>query len=270
MSGRETEISDSTILSNLYNSSQNEEKADDEDVIVTGFIAGNRYLSIPEQQNNAQIIYSYFRSLGWTKNAICGMLGNIQSESTINPQIYEGLKLPGPNQNITWGYGLTQWTPATKLFYWAYENNLNYFEGLTQMKRIEYERQSTENRYAMSNFKQWLNYPTAVDGAGKKYCTYTFYDFSKSLKSVNELAYDFMMHYENPSAANKKKTLATRQAQARYWFSFFTGETSAPYAPVPPQSLPYFVIYSSHAPDDNQHRLPIYQLIRGKRKEGEL
>ena len=52
---------------------------------------GNTYdssnaLTTTRQQVNAQYIWNYLRNEGWTKNAVAGMLGNMQSESSINPR----------------------------------------------------------------------------------------------------------------------------------------------------------------------------------------
>ena len=62
----------------------------------------------------------YLRAKGWTKNAVCGMLGNMQSESTISPGRWQD----GDAGNMNLGVGLTQWTKATKLYDWAAKNNL--------------------------------------------------------------------------------------------------------------------------------------------------
>lgn len=44
--------------------------------------------SLNEEQMkiNATYIYNYLIAKGWSINAICGMLGNMQSESSINPR----------------------------------------------------------------------------------------------------------------------------------------------------------------------------------------
>lgn len=52
-----------------------------------GVTSGNFYLNMPQMTENAKHIMSYLLDKGWTKNAICGMLGNMQTESTINPGI---------------------------------------------------------------------------------------------------------------------------------------------------------------------------------------
>lgn len=52
---------------------------------------GNTYdssnpLNMEQMKLNATYIANALRQRGWTLNAICGMLGNMQSESTINPR----------------------------------------------------------------------------------------------------------------------------------------------------------------------------------------
>ena len=77
--------------------------------------SGNRYLSLEEMTVNANYIYSYFSSRGWTKESISAMLGNMQRESTINPGIWQNLD----EGNTSLGFGLVQWTPATNYFDWC-------------------------------------------------------------------------------------------------------------------------------------------------------
>lgn len=52
---------------------------------------GNTYnssnaLTTAQMQLNATYIWNALSSQGWTLNAVCGMLGNMQSESSINPR----------------------------------------------------------------------------------------------------------------------------------------------------------------------------------------
>ena len=48
-------------------------------------IISNAYLSQPQMTDNAQYIADYLYARGWTQNAIAGILGNMQRESTMNP-----------------------------------------------------------------------------------------------------------------------------------------------------------------------------------------
>ena len=43
-------------------------------------------MDLEKMQVNATYLYGYLTQKGWTVNAICGMLGNMQSESAINPR----------------------------------------------------------------------------------------------------------------------------------------------------------------------------------------
>ena len=95
------------------------------------WITGNRYLSMTEMQNNADIMYSFFTDHGWTVNAIAAMFGNMQTESTLNPGIWQDL------DPFVGGYGLVQWTPYTNYSDWAgvgWQDN-----GQKEMERIIYE-----------------------------------------------------------------------------------------------------------------------------------
>lgn len=52
---------------------------------------GNTYdssqaLTQSQMEVNATYIWAYLRQQGWTMNAVAGILGNMQSESSINPR----------------------------------------------------------------------------------------------------------------------------------------------------------------------------------------
>ena len=66
--------------------------------------ARNDYQTESQMKVNAQYILNYLRAKGWTKNAVCGMLGNMQSESTISPGRWQD----GDAGNMNLGVGLTQ------------------------------------------------------------------------------------------------------------------------------------------------------------------
>lgn len=149
---------------------------------------------------NAQYILDYLGSRGWTKNAICGMLGNMQTESTINPGIWQGLQ----TGNMSGGYGLVQWTPATKLIDWANSQSLDYTEMDTQLERIRYEVEQNI---------QWIH------------DTMTFYEFTQSNDSPYNLGMLFLQHYERPADPNQP----IRGDQAEYWFSTLDGGSSGGY-----------------------------------------
>lgn len=146
---------------------------------------------------NAQYILDFFTGKGWTKNAICGMLGNMQSESSINFGIYEGLN----SSSSTNGFGLVQWTPNTKYFDWASSNGYAGDHVNGELNRILWE---------VANHQQWIStssYPMS------------FSEFTQSTDTPENLAQAFIHNYERPANPNQPQ----RSTQARYWFDNLTG-----------------------------------------------
>lgn len=181
-------------------------------MIVT---SANRYLTRAEMEGNAEFIFSVFHhGNGWTMNAVCAMLGNMESESGINPGIYENLD----STSTTNGFGLVQWTPNTKYKEWADANGYgsNYGDIVGQVARIKYE---------VENGLQWI--PTS------KY-NLTFTDFTQSNRSVEELAQAFMYNYERPANLDHPE----RSTQARAWYNYFINAGETPEPPPAAQNKP--------------------------------
>ena len=166
------------------------------------WITGNRYLSMSEMQNNADIMYAFFTKKGWTVNAISAMFGNMQTESTLNPGICENL------DPFVGGYGLVQWTPYTHYSEWAgdgWQDN-----GQKEMERIQYE---------LENHLQWIStslYPM------------TFREFSQSDKPPAYLAQAFLYNYERPAV----KPQPARSKQAEYWYEYLAGHPPVKQIPI--------------------------------------
>lgn len=160
---------------------------------MSDWITGNRYLSQSEMENNAELLTIQFLKWGWTKNAIAAMLGNMQSESSINPGIWESL------QPFEGGYGLVQWTPYTNYSEWAgpgWEDN-----GPRECERIQWE---------MAHGEQWIatsDYPMS------------FLEFATSTADPGYLAQAFLRNYERPKDPNQP----WRSTQAEAWFEFIGG-----------------------------------------------
>ena len=159
--------------------------------------SSNSYLSTAQMTDNAQYILDYLLDKGWTKNAICGMLGNMQRESTINPGIWQNLD----ERNTSLGFGLVQWTPASKYISWCESNGLVFSEMDSNLKRILWELENNEQYYATDSYPE------------------TFSEFTKSTKSVTYLASAFLHNYERAGVAAETE----RQENAQYWFQNLTG-----------------------------------------------
>lgn len=159
----------------------------------------NAFLTQDQMAVNAQDILDFFLGQGWTKNSICGMLGNMQSESSINYGIYESLD----SSSSTNGFGLVQWTPNTNYFNWANANGYANDHVNGEKHRILYE---------LNNGLQWYStssYPM------------TFLQFSQSTDTPENLAYAWLYNYERPASLNQP----ARQTQARYWYDNLTGSS---------------------------------------------
>lgn len=167
------------------------------------WVKGNRYLSKSEMQNNAKIIYSYLSSKGWSLNAIAGMLGNMQSESTINPAIWQSLiegSLGGG------GFGLVQWTPWTNFTNWADDNGYEWTDGTAQLKWID---------EVTVSFGQWIATSTY---------NLSFAEFKKSTQSVEWLASAFLKNFERAGV----EVEAERRSHAVEWYDYLISYAFTP------------------------------------------
>lgn len=178
------------------------------------WISGNRYLSQSEMENNALLVCGELSRRGWSINAIAGLLGNMESESTINPGIWQSLN----SGNMSGGFGLVQWTPATNFTNWADSNGYSSTDGYAQLKWID---------EVTTSFGQWIptdSYPI------------TFEQFKTSTETPEHLASAFLKNFERAGVEVEEE----RRTQARKWFNFLEGsETpSDPEIPSIPSKKP--------------------------------
>lgn len=211
-----------------------------------------------EQENNANIIRSFFINEGWTIEAICGMIGCMQGESTINPAFIQDTnryRLPNsaadltdvPNSvmkhffkeyyavtNKAFGVGLVQWDGYSevtiggvteqqqKLVAYGIRNNIIWYDGWTQLYRIRGE-QAWDVSHGSTSFFQ----PVRYSGV-----TYTFANYPYSTATPETLAEAWTSGYERNAGG-----VGFRGQNARYWYDWFTGP-NAP-ALIDPQ---YFLL----------------------------
>lgn len=174
------------------------------------WVTGNRYLSQAEMENNAEIIYGYFNNQGWTLEAICGMLGNFQRESTINPGIWQNLMVAESN-----GYGLAQWTPSTNVTNWLRQQGYAIDDGTAQCEWIVTQTVPTG---------QWI--PTSQYGM-------SFAEYIVSTDSPETLAEAWCLNFERAGVS----AMEERRQYARRWYNYFEG-TTPPDPPDPPTPTP--------------------------------
>lgn len=153
------------------------------------WITRNGFLSDDEMKSNARLVWERLSEEGFSDNAIAGILGNMECESTINPGIWEGF------QPYIGGYGLVQWTPYEKYSDWAGEDWQN--NGDKECQRIAYE------------FREGIQYYSTVE------FPISASEFRSSSASPEELAGAWMYNYERPWSYDTEWYRAER---ARYWY----------------------------------------------------
>jgi len=164
----------------------------------------SEYFDDAKMQNNAACLYQFFYAKGWTINAVAALCGNIQQESTFNPDLIE---IGGT------GHGLVQWTPPTDLYNvldWLYGNHTDWGDPNGQCEAIYAEYQKTIGEIPIITTpdfdKQW--YPTTA-------YPISWYDWAHSTDDPGELALAFQQNYERPAVIHPE-----RAEYARNWYNF--------------------------------------------------
>lgn len=160
-------------------------------------------LTTDEMKINALYLYKALNSYGWTLNAIAGILGNMQAESSINPGRWQ-------SDSVGWtsgGYGLVQWTPTTKYIDWCTS------QGYSDPSRMDYN--ISRLIYEVENAIQWY----ATDSYD-----FSFKQFTVSTKDCGTLAKAFLLNYERP-ADQSESVQNYRSSLANNWYSYLSGST---------------------------------------------
>lgn len=173
-------------------------------------------LNQSQMEVNATFIYGYLTAQGWSINAICGLLGNMQHESSLNPGRWEGNNVgTGP------GYGLTQWTPYTKYTNWATDLGYDYSTMDSNLERIIYELENNLQYYATTSYPE------------------SFREFTQSNQTPYYLACAFAWNYERSwivlyGTEEEKEALRQRRGgSANDWYRYLTGIDPPTPTPTP-------------------------------------
>lgn len=195
-------------------------------------IVGDAYsgaLTEEQQRVNAEYIYDRLSEEGWSKEAICGLFGNIENESGFNPGIWQDLN-EDKKPNI--GYGIVQITPATHFVNWMngrpidfkvknaqqLENEFSALDAMTvdnpkglldkQLEFFIYSCETTEDTC------RWI--PTTDHGST---CAMTYQEYISSNRSPEELALIFHGSFERSKDTEVMRQ--EREQAARDWYDYF-------------------------------------------------
>lgn len=157
----------------------------------------NRALTTSEMQNNAKCFYGYMKEThGWSLNACAGVLGNMEVESTINPNRSE--------EGGGSGFGLVQWTPGSVVKTWLSSRG-------AALK--DYGNMECDLINSGAGYYSTLNYPDTWDS------------FKKSTKSASYLAMCYLANFERPANSNQP----IRGTYATKWYNYLKDwETDVP------------------------------------------
>jgi hypothetical protein len=143
------------------------------------------------------------------------MLGNMQTESSINPGLWDKHHADG-TPIISEALGLTQWTPSTNYTNWAASRGIPYYNMDSQLSMIKHE---------LVDGGQWYNSNHVM----------TFKQFEKSNDTPYNLAMIFLSHYERPLNSNQP----ARGTQAEYWYNLLNPDTVNSEPPALRKSKPF-------------------------------
>lgn len=165
---------------------------------------GSAYLTEEQKQENAIEMYNIFRT-AMTFQALCGLLGNIERESTLNPGLYNEID----------ARGLIQWYPPTDMIAWQTQQGNAWSDGNGQCQLILAEGSFTGDQ------KVWYEAPSYG-------YTYTWEEW-KQLDNIETatLAYN----YERERSGDDAEGLAKRIEYANKWAAFLEGYTPVQFQP---------------------------------------
>lgn len=176
----------------------------------------NTPLGSEDMKTNAKFLASYLLAQGWTMHAICGALGNWESECKLNPNDpqTDASGFPSSSSSRAGGFGLAQWTPCGGKILTYCEN-----KGLTPTAsddnpagtieiQIEYHEWECINGY--NGGKTWYS---------NHGYSYSWADYKASTDDPSELATAYYWQYERSASGSP----GTRPAQATAWYEYLTG-----------------------------------------------
>lgn len=179
---------------------------------IAFYIVGSGGLVKEQQQANGDQFYTLMSGYGFSDVACAAIWSNILFESGGNPQAWE-------TGNLSNGFGLTQWTPATKIRDWAANNNMNPDDGDVQCLRIYNEFLQPGPGSPFEQYYPTSNFPVSAA------------QFMSADLSEHDMAWwseAFTRNYERPNEQRFQERKAAQFAAALEYYERFSGEQPPP------------------------------------------
>lgn len=178
----------------------------------------------PEAIDNATQIYNILASRGWTVNAVCGVLGNMQAESGLNPWRWQNDEILASTDtheltnHTRHAYGLPQFDTASKYIDNA-KNIAGYGPNFSDKAGSLYD-----------GYAQTVYIDEHADYYSSNAYPIEYNDYKKLTYSGGYCAVVWLYNYERPEVPSASQ--AAREEAGNYWFSVLGG--TAPVDPDPP------------------------------------
>lgn len=177
-------------------------------------------LSTAQMQTNAVYFRNYLQNQGWSLNAIAAVLGNWQSECTLNPNRPQKSTFPSTTGG---GFGLPQWTPWGKKYgAWCRANNIAI------MARDDNPSGEFEPQIAYHDYECTQGYNGGRTWFNNHGYHYSWAQFKVSTDAPETLAAAYYWQYERSAAHDP----GSRPSQARTWYTYLSGQAYNPVAGV--------------------------------------
>lgn len=170
-----------------------------------------------EGKDNIDMIYSYFSAIGWSLEAISGIVGNMIAESGLNPWRWQSDSVSLTSDSK--GYGLVQLTPAYGYIY-------GYGVGVSGFGPNLSTSEITEGAKLSDGHAQLI--VISQDLAGKysvrPWCPAEFritWNNFKNITSVRTATGAWLYNYESPEDVSSK--LTERLAYANWVYEYISG-----------------------------------------------
>lgn len=184
-------------------------------------------LTHEQMMENADIIISAFRSMGYADAAIAAILGNMENESGLSPTRHE---VGGFG-----GYGLVQWTPASKLNEFCAKLGLsNPDNGDSQLTVVDANimgKSGCGSWYSTAGFIR----PYYPSGASADMIGLKPNEFKTNSKGWDpgKLAIALLACYLRGSYTPSVNHYQKRISDARKWHEYMNGKVTNPWIPNP-------------------------------------
>lgn len=177
--------------------------------------SGGYSISSTEGTSNIVAIHEYLSAIGYSDDAIVGLLGNVYGESALNPWLWENNTVSYSN-----GYGLFQFTPASEYINASWIPNHAPNESTSEAQPGASPDDALGQLYAFANdsFGKWVSYcwrsywnpetyPDLYDLRAYVLNTYgngsrLTMDQFKNIEEYDAACFAFLACYEGPAIPN--------------------------------------------------------------------